>query len=285
MTIYKTCLLLVSVALCSCSKKSSPLPGGGNTNTGGSAPANKVYTFDTKTAWADEFDVAGKPDTSKWAYETGGNGWGNHELEYYTPGNNVDVVNGNMVLTAKKETSAGMNYTSARLLSKGAGNFLYGRFEIRAKVPPGRGTWPAIWMLPTDNAYGNWPNSGEVDIMEHVGYDPDKFYFTIHTGAYNHTLNTQRGTNVSMANATSDYHVFRIDWTPNAITGFIDDQQVYTFKNEGTGSAAWPFDKRFHIMLNIAVGGDWGGAQGVDDTVFPAVMQIDYIRYYPVNNL
>lgn len=273
-----------SLVLLACSgKKNDPTA----TSVNNTVPAvpGKVYTFETNPSWSEEFNSGLAPDTSRWGYETGGNGWGNHELEYYTPDNNVAIKDGNLVITAKKESWGGMNYTSGRLFSKGTGNFLYGRFEIRAKIPPGRGTWPAIWMLPTDNTYGGWPKSGEMDIMEHVGYDPNNIYVTMHTDAYNHTKGTQKGATINLPSCTTDFHIYRIDWTPDAVTGFIDGNLVLTFKNERTGSAAWPFDQRFHLMLNVAVGGDWGGAQGVDDSVFPAGMHIDYIRVYKVTNL
>ncbi|QQL48956.1 glycoside hydrolase family 16 protein [Mucilaginibacter ginkgonis] len=247
-------------------------------------PVTKEYTFENTPYWADEFNGTGI-DATKWGYDTGAGGWGNHELEYYTNGANSSIVNGNLVITASKQSYQGAGYTSARMVSKGDGNFLYGRIEVRAKIPGGKGTWPAIWMLPTDNAYGDWPKSGEIDIMEHVGQDPNNIYVTVHTGAYNHSINTQKGITYTTNTATSDYHIYRLDWTPAGINEYIDGQLQFTFKNEGTGFMAWPFDKRFHMMLNIAVGGDWGGAQGVDDTSFPAIMQVDYVRYYRVNNL
>ena len=287
MTTFRIILLLSGASLLSCSSKSND-PGSAITPpvTVAVTPVTpKTYTFDSAVSWSDEFDGA-QVDTSKWAYETGAGGWGNHELESYTTSAaNSQVTGGNLVITAKKEQLPGATYSSARMHSKGAGNFLYGRIEVRAKIPAGKGTWPAIWMLSTDNAYGNWPASGEMDIMEHVGYDPNNIYITMHTQAYNHTINTQRGTTVNVPTATSDYHIYRLDWTPAAVTGFVDGQLYFTFPNEGTGSAAWPFDKRFHLMLNVAVGGDFGGAQGVDESVFPAQMQVDYVRYYRVNNL
>jgi beta-glucanase (GH16 family) len=278
-------LFLVSVCLLSCSSKSSPGPSGGSGTGGNTTVTDKNYTFDTTPIWAEEFNAGIMPDTSRWGYDIGGGGWGNHELEYYTNGNNVSIANGNLVITTRKETVGSNGYSSARLFSKGTGNFTYGRIEIRAKIPGGKGTWPAIWMLPTDNAYGAWPASGEMDIMEHVGYDPYNIYVTMHTGAYNHILNTQKGVTIGLLTALSDYHTYRIDWTPVSVTAFIDDAQVMVFKNEGTGYMAWPFDKRFHLMLNTAVGGDWGGAQGVDDSSFPCSMLIDYIRVYKVTNL
>ena len=157
---------------------------------------------------------------------------------------------------------------------------MYGRIEVRAKLPAGRGTWPAIWMLPTDWAYGDWPKSGEIDIMEHVGYDPNNVLFSVHTQAYNHSIGTQKSGGQHIPTAIGDFHKYRVDWTPYAVRGYFDDQLVFTFVNEGKGYASWPFDKRFHLLLNLAVGGNWGGAQGVDDTVFPASLVVDYVRVY-----
>jgi beta-glucanase (GH16 family) len=269
-------IYLMVLFVSACSKKSTT----GSVYTP-QVPVDKNWTFESTPVWADEFDNAGSPNTAKWGYDLGGGGWGNHELQNYTNTlENAKVEGGNLVITAKKESSGGMNYTSARLISKNKGDFLYGRIEVSAKLPAGRGTWPAIWMLPTDWEYGSWPKSGELDIMEHVGYDLNKVYFTVHTDAYNHSIGTEKGGNQVVPNATTAFHKYRADWTPYAIRGYFDDQLVYTFVNEGKGSAYWPFDKRFHVLLNLAIGGDWGGAQGVDDTAFPQQMFIDYIRVY-----
>ena len=260
-----------------CSKKSS---GGGGVFTA-QPPVDKNWQFETNPIWADEFNSTGTPDASKWGYDLGGSGWGNNELQNYTNSlNNAKVENGNLIITAIKEPSGGKEYSSARLVTRGKGDFLYGRFEIRAKLPSGRGTWPAIWMLPTDWAYGDWPKSGEIDIMEHVGYDLNKVHVTVHTEAYNHSIGTQKGTNMIVPTATTEFHKYRVDWTPYAVRGYIDDQLMFTFINEGKGSASWPFDKRFHLLLNVAVGGNWGGAQGVDNTIFPKSMEVDYVRVF-----
>jgi len=271
-------LYMVVLFASSCSKKSSGSGGGVYTPQ---PPVDKNWQFETTPVWSDEFDVSGVPNTAKWGYDLGGGGWGNNELQNYTNVlDNVKVESGNLVITAKKETSGGMNYSSARLVSKNKGDFLYGRIEVKAKLPSGRGTWPAIWMLPTDWAYGNWPKSGEIDIMEHVGYDPNKVHFSVHTESYNHSIGTQRTSSQIIPTAITDFHKYRVDWTPYAVRGYFDDQLVFTFVNEGKGSAVWPFDKRFHLLLNLAVGGNWGGAQGVDDTIFPQSMLIDYVRVY-----
>lgn len=246
-----------------------------------STPIDKNWTFEQTPTWADEFDYSGLPDSTKWGYDIGGEGWGNNELQYYTSNlKNASVANGVLTITARKEDMNGREFTSARLVSKGKGDFLYGRIEVKAKLPTGKGTWPAIWMLPTDWAYGGWPKSGEIDIMEHVGYDQDRVHVTVHTEAYNHGKGTQKGTSKVVAGASTDFHVYRVDWTPSSIRGFIDNEQMFQFINEGKGSAVWPFDKRFHILLNIAFGGNWGGAQGVDPSVLPQTMEVDYVRVY-----
>jgi beta-glucanase (GH16 family) len=239
------------------------------------------WKFESAPAWADEFDYTGKPDPVKWGYDIGGDGWGNNELQHYTDKiTNSAVADGLLTITAIREHTGGREYSSARLVSKNKGDFLYGRIEVKAKLPTGKGTWPAIWMLPTDWEYGGWPKSGEIDIMEHVGFDQDRVHITVHTEAYNHSINTQVGKNRVVSNASSEFHLYQIEWTPSAILGYIDDQLLFEFKNEGKGYAYWPFDKRFHILLNIAVGGNWGGQNGVDNFIWPASMQIDYVRYY-----
>jgi beta-glucanase (GH16 family) len=239
------------------------------------------WQFETNPIWADEFEYIGLPDPNKWTYDLGGSGWGNNELQYYTNSiNNASVADGKLSIIAVKENKEGRNYTSARVVSRGKGDFLYGRFEIKAKLPAGKGTWPALWMLPTDWAYGGWPNSGEIDIMEHVGYDPNVVHISIHTLAYYFKINTQKTGTKRILTATTDYHLYRVDWTPYAIRGFIDNAQIFEFKNENKGFEVWPFDKKFHLLMNVAVGGDWGGAQGIDENVFPQTLEIDYVRVY-----
>lgn len=239
------------------------------------------WTFESKPVWADEFEYKGKPEATKWGYDIGGHGWGNNELQYYTDAiDNASVENGKLTITARKESFSGREYTSARLVTKNKGDWTYGRFEVKAKLPTGKGTWPAIWMLPTDNVYGSWPKSGEIDIMEHVGFDQDRVHVTVHTAAYNHSIGTQRGKNQVVANASTAFHLYRIDWTPYAVRGFIDDQQMFEFVNEGKSASVWPFDQKFHLLLNVAFGGNWGGAQGVDPNIFPQSMEVDYVRVY-----
>lgn len=231
--------------------------------------------------WSDEFDYTGKPNSDKWGYDVGGGGWGNGEEQYYTDRlENSFVENGILTIVAKKEEYGGNSYTSARLITKNKGDWKYGKVEVMAKIPPGRGTWSAIWMLPTDWEYGGWPDSGEIDIMEHVGYDPNRIHGTVHTEAYNHSTNTQKGASKIISTSQTEFHLYAIEWFEDRIDFLIDDVKFFTFDNENNTSTEWPFDKRFHLLLNIAVGGSWGGVQGIDNTIFPTSMEIDYVRVY-----
>ncbi len=234
--------------------------------------------------WSDEFDYEGLPEETKWNYDTGGSGWGNHELQYYTSDKNASVTEGNLVIEARKEEKEGMKYTSARLVSRDKGDWLYGKIEVRAKLPAGLGTWPAIWMLPTDWEYGSWPASGEIDIMEHVGYNQNTIHASIHTQSYYHKINTQKTSTKYVEGVNEDFHVYSIEWLPDKILAFIDGEQYFSFEpgkiTKEPTYKEWPFDKRMHLLLNIAVGGDWGGAKGLDDSIFPVQMLVDYVRVY-----
>ncbi len=234
--------------------------------------------------WADEFEYNGLPDSAKWNYDTVGNawGWGNHELQYYTVARsqNTWVSDGTLKITANKENLNGFNYTSGRLTTRQKGDWLYGRFEIKAKLPDGRGLWPAIWMLPTDWEYGGWPKSGEIDIMENVGYDPYTIVASIHTGSYNHAIKTQRNNKMTLETNRTQFHTYAIEWTDKQIDAFVDDSLYFTYQKESDDPMVWPFNKNFHLLLNVAVGGDWGGQQGVNDSIFPVAMEVDYVRVY-----
>ena len=270
-------LVLSSFVIFGCAKdnKSQPpviVPGNGTGNG-------------TKTlVWSDEFDYTGLPDPSKWSYDTDGNsgGWGNNEKQYYTSGRlqNSEVKGGFLSINAIKEDYQGFKYTSARLITKSKGDWLYGRIEVKAKLPDGRGMWPAIWMLPTDWAYGDWPKSGEIDIMENVGYDPYVIVASGHTESYYHVIGTQKSNKMTVADCYTNFHVYALEWEASEFRVYVDDALYFTFKNEGTGYKVWPFDKRFHLLLNVAVGGNWGGSQGIDDTIFPRSMIVDYVRVY-----
>lgn len=235
-----------------------------------------------KLVWADEFSNNGLPDSTKWNYDVGGNGWGNRERQYYTDADsgNVYVKNGKLYITARKQQSGNNDYTAARMVTKGKGDWLYGYIEVRAILPKGRGLWPAIWMLPTDWKYGSWPLSGEIDIMEHVGFTPDSIYGSIHTKNFENSIGTPFTRGISVKQPYTRFHTYAIEWNKDAIVFLIDDKKYAVFKNTGKGFGDWPFNERFHLLLNIAVGGEWGGLQGIDESIFPQSMVVDYVRVY-----
>ncbi len=239
--------------------------------------------------WSDEFNYSGLPDAAKWGYDVGGSGWGNKELQYYTDRRkeNARVENGHLIIEVRRDGFGNNEYTSARLTSKGKGDWTYGRFEVRAKLPSGRGTWPAIWMLPSGKSYGNagWPDNGEIDIMEHVGFDPDVVHGSAHTTAYYHSIGTQRTARTTVPGARTAFNLYAVEWTPKEIRWFVNDKCYFTFTNERLTQPTadykqWPFDKPFHLILNLAVGGTWGGGKGVDQSIWPQRMEIDYVRVY-----
>ncbi len=234
--------------------------------------------------WSDEFETDGPVDNTKWSFQTGGNGWGNNELEYYTDGDNAEIKNGKLLITARAEKLGGREVTSARVTTKGKGDWLYGKIAVRSKLPKGVGTWPAIWMMPSGSVYGHWPNSGEIDIMEHVGYDENNILSTVHTQSFNHVVGTQKGTGNRYKNVTDGFHVYSIEWLPEKIIFFVDDTVNYIFERNLAAKEVtyreWPFDQKFHLILNLAFGGNLGGAWGVDYSCLPAVMEVDWVRVY-----
>jgi len=247
-----------------------------------------VNTNQWSLVWSDEFNTAGAPDSLKWNYDLGdacnlpcGCGWGNNEAEYYTKAKeNVIVKDGHLVITAIKEKKENSEYTSARLVTKGKAAWQYGKIEAKIKLPSGKGTWPAFWMLPENNVFGGWPKSGEIDIMEHVGYEPEKLYGTVHTQAFNHGIGTQVGDELKVPNMESEFHVYGIEWTENKIDFYCDNEIYFTFNKQSELSAEWPFNQPFHILLNLAVGGNWGGAHGIDEQIWPQQLLVDYVRVY-----
>lgn len=242
-----------------------------------------------RLVWFDEFDYKGLPDPAKWGYDIGGRGWGNKELQYYTAQRkeNARVENGHLIIEARREPWQKREYTSTRLVSKGKGDWTYGRVEVRAKLPSGRGTWPAIWMLPSLKSYGNggWPDNGEIDVMEHVGFDPDVVHGSVHTRSYYHSIGTQKTAKIEVKSSRTGFNVYAIEWTPEEIRWFVNGQHYFTFENERSSTSKadykqWPFDKPFHLILNVAVGGTWGGTKGVDESIWPQQMVVDYVRVY-----
>ncbi len=243
-------------------------------------PNNKPKEW--KLFWSEEFNYTGFPASSVWSYETGGHGWGNNELEYYTANDSLTayVSNGTLKITARKNKTGNRDYSSARLVSKDKATFTYGKIEIKAKLPGGRGIWPAIWMLGNDIGKTDWPACGEIDIMEHVGFEKDTVLGTVHTEAYNHVKGTHKGKKTFIADPYNQFHIYGIEWDKDYMDFLLDGKPYFRFSNEHKTSAEWPFDKPFFLILNIAVGGNLGGQKGVDDNIFPATMEVDYIRVY-----
>lgn len=243
-----------------------------------------VFQFVTaqcyQLVWSDEFSGSGL-DLTKWNTEIGdGFTTWNSELQIYTAHpQNIEVSGGTLKIKALLENYLGFNYTSARLNSKNKGDWLYGRFESRIKLPTAVGMWPAFWMLPTDSEYGTWPKSGEMDIMELIGIEPNKTYGTIHTN--NGNADQSFGANYALQSGTfsDDFHVFSMQWSPNEVKIYVDNILYFTKTNMAISPYPWVFDKRFHLLLNLAVGGTWGGAPN-GSTAFPQTMEVDYVRVY-----
>lgn len=242
--------------------------------------AVQSYSQDYVMVWNDEFNTPGLPDSTKWGYEIGK--VRNAELQYYTDkrGENARIQDTVLIIEARKESYKGADYTAASLISRHKGDWLYGKFEISAMVPTGKGTWPAIWMLPTNDEYGGWPKSGEIDIMEYVGMEPHNLYYTIH---YQGTNGKGHESSGSASLSLQPYHrfvKFTLEWSPTKMEWFEDDKLVHTYIQKSDDPKAWPFNKEFYMILNLAYGGAWGGQQGIDDTLLPHKFYVDYVRIY-----
>lgn len=223
--------------------------------------------------WSDEFNTNGAPDPSKWGYDIGAGGWGNGELQYYTSRTeNAVVQNGVLRINLIKENFSGSNYTSARLLSRGKFSFKYGTVEARAKLPAGGGTWPAIWMLGNNISTVSWPACGEIDIMEHVGNSLNRIHGTLHYPG--RSGGNADGNSKLISNATTEFHLYKLEWTAATIKIYVDNELIHSVVN----STALPFNQEFFFILNVAMGGSFGGA--VDPAVTNATMEIDYVRVY-----
>jgi beta-glucanase (GH16 family) len=232
-----------------------------------------------KPVFADEFSTSGSLDPSKWGYEIGS--LRNNEKQYYTSrSENVRVEDGMLVIEARKEPYNGYAYTSASVETRGRFEFTYGRVEVRAKLPTGKGTWPAIWTLGSNIDSVGWPTCGEIDIMENVGFDPLKIAGSVHTAAYNWQAGTQKTASVAVSKPWENFHVYAMEWYPDRIDIFVDGSKYLTFQNDGTGVRAWPFDLSQYLKINLAIGGDWGGQQGIDDSLFPHRYYVDYVRVF-----
>jgi beta-glucanase (GH16 family) len=246
------------------------------------APATQPVPW--KLVWSDEFDTPGSPDARYWSYESGY--VRNNEKQYYSLNRpeNVRVEDGHLIIEARADslhlpTGKTAKITSGAIETPNKASWKYGRIEVRAKIPEGRGTWPAIWMMPDDQSAG-WPACGEIDIMESVGFEPDVIHQTIHTRAGSTLNNKQHFTVTPVKDLPADFHIYAMQWDSNEMEMFIDGRETFTFINPHTGADAWPFDKPFHVILNLAIGGAWGGIKGIDDSMFPCRMDVDYVRAY-----
>jgi len=251
------------------------------TYTAAAGLESQAFLKPWKLVWSDEFEAA-TLDESKWTYEVQGPGWVNHELQNYTDRRkeNVRLENGQLVIEGHRDFFEGKEFSSGRIKTQGKFNWAYGHIEARIQVPAGTGPWSAFWMMPEDCSRG-WPACGEIDIMEHVGYEPN----TVHTTFHSLSNNWRNGKNITASTnvdgATSSFHIYAIDWYPDRIETFVDGRRYFTSYNNGSGDDAWPFNKPYYLILNLAIGGDWGGAQGVDRvTIWPKKMLVDYVRVY-----
>lgn len=233
-----------------------------------------------KLVWNDEFDGT-KVNQNNWVFEDWAPGRVNRELQRYVPNGErngiqtAKIEDGALVITALKD---GDEVISARMNS--TSNWKYCYTEARIQIPKGKGTWPAYWMMPVSQK-GGWPACGEIDIMEEVGYDPNNVHATIHTRDYNHVKGTQKGMTLKAEGANEHYVVYALEWTEDYLQFYVDGVPSLRFENDGTGNVStWPFDKEFYIILNLAWGGGWGGAQGIDESALPIQMKVDYVRVF-----
>jgi len=270
-------LILAGILFLSACAGATPQP----TATATTPPIpSPTYGWDStgwKLAWSDEFNGT-TIDPKNWIFDKGGNGWGNVEMEYYTDRpENARVENGMLVIEARQEKYEGLNYTSARLNTRGLQEFTYGRIEARMKLPSGQGIWPAFWMLGSN---ASWPLGGEIDVMEYVGKTPDSVYQTIHGPGYSGAKGIGSHFALTADALKNDFHVFAIEWAPNEIHWFVDGQEVFKVTPDQipTGTQ-WVYDHPFFIILNLAVGGSWPGFPD-STTVFPQQLQVDYVRVY-----
>lgn len=240
-------------------------------------------------AWEDNF-TSKNLDLESWTIIEGDGcpnlcGFGNNELQYYTSDvENLVIDNGILKITGDKRAKGRRDYTSAKLITKGKKDFKYGKLEIKAKLPSGRGTWPAIWMLPSLDRRMKWPDDGEIDIMEHVGFNMNRVFGTIHTGRYNHMKGNHKSDSILVNQADETFHVYGLEWNDQSLTWLVDDRPFHTLKKGKEDYQGWPFDQPFHLILNLAIGGNWGGSKGIDDNIWPQTFEIDYVRYYTREN-
>lgn len=224
--------------------------------------------------WNEEFSYRGLPDPKKWTYEVGF--VRNGEKQYYTKDRleNAMVTNGDLTITARHDGFEKHEVTSASITTQGKFDFTYGYIEVRAKIPTGKGTWPAIWTLGSNIGKVGWPLCGEIDIMENVGFDPAKVHFNVHCKDAN------KGTHIDVPKAWDDFHTYGLEWTKNKLTWYFDGKLVLEYDKDSDDPGKWPFNAPQYLILNLAIGGNWGGQQGVDESIYPSRYVVDYVRVY-----
>ena len=223
--------------------------------------------------WSDDFNTDGAPDATKWGYDLGAGGWGNNELQNYTSSSsNVIVSGGTLKITAKAQALGTANYTSARLKSENKFEFTYGKIEFRAKMPTGGGTWPALWALGQNYATNTWPACGEIDVMEHRGNTPNVIHGTLHYPGVSPGAGNTNST--SIQNASTEFHIYKAIWSSSSIQFFVDDVMYHSFAN----TSATPFNSDFFLIMNVAMGGTFGGA--IDPAFVQSTMEVDYVKVY-----
>lgn len=251
------------------------------TDAGYNAPA---FYAGYNLVWSDEFNGSSLND-AVWGYDNGDGcpalcGWGNNELEYYTSRpDNLFFQDGKMIIEARQENAGGKNYTSAKIKTQGKKTYRYGRIDVRAKLPAGRGIWPALWLLPQDNVYGSWPKSGEIDLMEAIGSEPNKVLGTLHYGPGPGSIQISRNYTLPNSTFSNEFHVFSMEWKQDQIKLYVDNNLFSTVSKADAGSNTYPFNEQFYLIINLAVGGNLPGNPDAA-TYFPQWFILDYVRVY-----
>jgi beta-glucanase (GH16 family) len=285
MSVFKVCLLM-QTACCgrsmSGNSESSSIESNATVSfsviSGDNNSANIQVPDGYELVWHDEFNEGSEPNTSNWYYETGAGGWGNNELQNYVKCYMAGVQLAKVSEGTLKIICQKINGTVYSIRMNTNESWKYGYFEARLKLPIGRGTWPAFWMLSKNLT--SWPGDGEIDIMEEVGYEPNYVSSTIHCNAYNGGNGMQKTAKKLVIDAQTEFHVYATEWTETCIRSFVDGVEIFRYNNDGKGLDFWPYNVPFYLKLNLAWGGDWGGAQGVDESVLPATYEVDYVRVF-----
>lgn len=274
-----TALLFLILPFCDKNGGSEKVPSASISDTGYEAPTSYKGM---SLAWKDDFNGT-ELDPSVWSFENGDGcpnlcGWGNNELEYYRP-ENLSFQDGKMIIEARPEAFGGKSYTSSRILTRGKKAFKFGRIDIRARLPKGKGIWPAFWLLPQNNVYGGWPRSGEIDLMEMVGHEPGKVHGTLHFGPGPGSTQISRSYTLPSGTFNDEFHVFSLEWKPDVIKWYVDGNLYSTATKADFGANNYPFNEDFFLIFNLAVGGAWPGNPDAT-TTFPQWLIVDYIRVY-----